>query len=263
MLLEINGLRAGYGGKEVLKGLDCALDAGEVLCIVGPNGCGKTTAFRTILGSLRPTAGSVLLDGQPLDALPARLRAKRVAYIPQNHTPVFGFTVQEVVLMGRTSHFAAWQTPGRADRRAALDALEQMGLLALAGQSYLTLSGGQRQMVLIARAIAQAARLLIMDEPGASLDYANQQRLLDVVRALAARGYGVVMSTHNPEHPFAVAHKALLMEDGQAVAFGPPAAALTAQTLERAYGIPMDVLSATDRTGRTHTFCVPVQGGAP
>ena len=151
-----------------------------------------------------------------------------------------------------------YQSPRRIDRERAFEALERMGIENLAHTPYTAISGGQRQMVLIARAICQDAKLLVMDEPGASLDYANQQRLMDVIGELAEMGYWVVLSTHNPEHPFTVADRALLMQEGEAVAFGPPIEALCGERLGEVYGMEMDVVSVADRKGHLHTLCLPV-----
>lgn len=255
----MENLSGGYGNGDVVKGITCGADAGEVLCLVGPNGCGKTTLFRLILGFLTATGGSVRIGGVEVETLPPGELAKQVAYIPQYHMPVFSYTALEVVMMGRASHFSALQSPGRTDREAAFTALEKLNAVHLANQKYTALSGGQRQMVMIARALCQEARVLIMDEPGAGLDYANQQLLLDIVNELAGNGYCVVMSTHSPEHPAAVAGKVLLMCGGKAAAFGRAEEVIVPELLEGVYGIEMDVLTLRDRYGVQRTICLPVK----
>lgn len=259
MLLDVKDLRGGYGGGDVVKGVTFQADAGEIVFLAGPNGCGKTTLLRLLLGQLPASGGGILADGQDLRALSPRAMADLVSYIPQQHTPIFSYTALEVVLMGRSSRFSAFEAPRAADREAAFAALEQLGAASLANRSCLSLSGGQRQIVLIARAVCQNAKIFLMDEPAASLDYANQQLLLDTAAELARRGRCVVMSTHSPEHPFSVGHKVLLMREGRAAAFGPPKAVITARTLEEVYGVEMDVLTVEDRYGASRTVCLPVR----
>ena len=259
MLLEIQDLYGGYGGRDVVRGVSCQADAGDILCLLGPNGCGKTTLFRLVLGALPIRRGSVRIYGRDVAPLPPRALANLAAYIPQSHRPVFAYTVLEVVTMGRASHFSAFEAPGTVDRDAAFAALEKLHAAHLANRNYAALSGGQRQLVLIARAICQNARVFLMDEPAASLDYANHQLLMDVVRELAGQGYCVLLSTHGPEDPVSVADKALLLREGQAVAFGKAKEVITPQALEAVYGMEMDVLTVHDRYGAERTICLPVK----
>ncbi|MDR0469586.1 MAG: ABC transporter ATP-binding protein [Peptococcaceae bacterium] len=259
MLLEIENLSGGYGGVDVVQSVSCSASEGEILCLVGPNGCGKTTLFRLILGMIPMTGGSIRIDDKDIKALSQKGLARLIAYIPQQHTPIFTYTVLEIVLMGRASHFSAFETPRSIDRESAFLALEKLGVEHLANRKYTSLSGGQRQMVLIARAICQSAKIFIMDEPGASLDYANQQRLMDVVTDLAEKGYCVVMSTHSPEHPLSVGHKAILMSGGRVAAFGKPPDVITSENLWEIYGVEMDVISVEDRYGVKRTICLPVR----
>lgn len=259
MLLELRQVSGGYGDGDVVKGVSCGGERGEVLCLVGPNGCGKTTLFRLLLGSLPLSGGEIRIDGRDTKALSPREMANLIAYIPQYHTPIFAYTALDIVMMGRASHFPAFEAPRAPDRRAALEALEKVHALELAGRSYTALSGGQRQLILIARAICQAAKVFVMDEPASNLDYANHQLLMEVISGLADCGYCVVLSTHSPEHPFAVGSKALLMKEGRAVGFGPPKQVITPESLGEVYGIEMDVVTVRDRFGREHTLCLPVK----
>lgn len=263
MLLEVEQVRGGYGGGDVVKGVTCCADAGDVLCLVGPNGCGKTTLFRLLLGILPSSGGCVRLDGRDARTFSPRELASRIAYIPQSHTPIFSYTVLDVVLMGRAAHFSAFSSPKAADREAAFAALEKLNAAHLANKPYTALSGGQRQLILIARAICQSAKIFVLDEPAANLDYANHQLLMEVVADLARNGYCIVMSTHSPEHPASVGTKVLLMRGGQAAAFGTPEEVITPEHLEAVYGIEIDVVTVYDRHGSKRTLCLPVKQPAP
>lgn len=259
MLLEINNIYGGYGSGDIIKGVSCCADHADVLCLVGPNGCGKTTLFRLILGSLPISKGSITIDGRDTKNLSPKELANLIAYIPQYHSPVFAYTVLDVVIMGRASHFSAFEMPKAVDREAAFAALEKVNALHLANKKYTALSGGQRQLILIARAICQSAKIFVMDEPAANLDYANHQLLMEVIADLAKHGYCVVMSTHSPEHPFSVGSKVLLMKAGSVAGFGPPKEIITSENLQSVYGIEMDVVTVHDRYGMERTICLPVK----
>ena len=258
MLLRIENVFGGYGNGDVLKGISCNADYGDVLCLLGPNGCGKTTLFRMMLGTLPVTDGKIVIDGKNIHDFTTKALANMIAYIPQYHSPVFAYTVLDVVIMGRASHFSAFETPKEPDREAAFSALEKVNALHLANKKYTSLSGGQRQLVLIARAICQSAKIFIMDEPAANLDYANHQLLMNVISGLAHQGYCIIMSTHSPEHPFSVGTKVLLMKTGKVVGFGTPKEVITSETLQSVYDIEMDVITAHDRYGCERTICLPV-----
>lgn len=259
MKIEAHELSIGYNGKALGTGLSLEVGPGQVLCLLGPNGCGKTTLFKTLLGLLPAIAGEVVLDGQRLDKLSRREIARRMAYVPQAHVPPFPYQVKEVVLMGRIARASPFSAPSPADRAAARAALCRLGIENLADADYSRLSGGQRQMVMIARALAQAAPALIMDEPTASLDFGNQTRVLARIRELARAGeHSVVLSTHDPDQAFALAASVVLMHEGRILASGGPDAVLTAANLSRVYGVEVRV----EQTGSGRRVCLPAERAA-
>jgi len=239
--LEASGLGYGYPGRPVGRGLDLRLAAGEVLCVLGPNGGGKTTLFRTLLGLLPAQEGEVRLDGAPLAALPRAGVARRLGYVPQGHVAHFAFTVRDAVLMGRTAHIGLFAAPGAADREAADAAIRTLAIEALAERFVTELSGGERQLTMIARALAQGARVLVLDEPTASLDFGNQVRVLREIRRLAAEGYAVVFSSHDPGQAFLAAGHVLLLARGAALRHGTPEEVITPENLRAVYGVEVRV----------------------
>jgi iron complex transport system ATP-binding protein len=253
MRLEARALGFGYPGKPVGRNVSFSLGAGEVLCLLGPNGSGKTTLFKTLLGLLPAQAGEVLIDATPLRRFARAEVATRIAYVPQAHVAHFPYTVLDMVTMGRTAHLGPFARPGAHDHAAAFDALKTLGIADLADADYTRISGGQRQLALIARALAQAAPLIVMDEPTASLDFGNQALVLREIRALAAQGYGIVLSTHDPDHAFACASAVALLHGGGLVATGSPSEVLSPARLEAVYGLPV----AVEHLAGGHTVCVP------
>jgi iron complex transport system ATP-binding protein len=246
------GLSIGYRERVVGRGLDVHLEQGEVLALLGPNGSGKTTLLKTLLGILPPLAGTALIDGQPIAAFSAPQRARRIAYVPQSHVPTFGFTVETVVLMGRTAHGGLLRAPFAADRLVAAGALARFGITALKERPYTMISGGERQLVLLARALAQEPQFIVLDEPTASLDFGNQGKVMREIRALAASGHGVLFTTHDPNHALRAADRAFLIRNGQCVAEGGVRDVLTRARLEDLYGAPVEML--TDATTGTTAF---------
>lgn len=244
-LLEVRGLAFGYPHHPVGRDVALRLEPGEVLALLGPNGSGKTTLFRTILGSLPPLAGMIVVAGEPLASWSRPRLARLLAYVPQAHAGLFAFSVLEVVLMGRTAHMPRFGVPSRRDREVALGALDGLGVAALAPRVYTELSGGERQLVLVARALAQEPQLLVMDEPTASLDFGNQIRVLDAIAALGRRGIAVLMSTHHPDHARRVADRVALLERGRLVREGAPEALLSVAELARLYGVDPERIASS------------------
>lgn len=237
--LSAHGLACGYGERTVLEGVSFDLAAGQVMAILGSNGVGKTTLFKTLLGFLRPLAGSVFVKGRDTGTWTRREFARQVAYIPQLHTPSFSFSVRDVVLMGRTPHLPGLASPSAADERVADEVIGQLGVAHLARRDYSSLSGGERQMVLIARALAQKPCILVMDEPCASLDFGNQALLLEQVIDLARQGMAVVMTTHDPNHALLLGSDVLCLGQDGFLTQGRAREVLDAPLLSALYGVPV------------------------
>ena len=210
----------------LFRNLAFTVEAGEILSILGPNARGKTTLLKCLSGLLAPREGAVSC-------------APGIGYVPQDHGAGPSFSVAEMVLMGRTRHLRAYQTPRSEDHEAADAAMERVGVRAWAHRGYSELSGGQRQLVLIARAVASGCELLILDEPASALDLNNQSRVLGVLSGLAADGMGVIMTTHHPDHALHVSRNALLFVGSHDVRWGPTEDLLTGPALSEVYGLPI------------------------
>jgi iron complex transport system ATP-binding protein len=243
MILSGRDLTIGYPDHTVGSGLDVSLATGEVLALLGPNGGGKTTLLKTLLGLLPPKAGGVRLGQRDLGAYSIRERARMIAYVPQVHVGTFAFTVETVVLMGRSAHGNLFSAPSSHDRAVAMNALERFGIARLAQRPYTQISGGERQLALLARALAQEPQFIVLDEPTASLDFGNQGKVMREIKALAAAGHGVLFTTHDPNHALRAADRAYLLRGGQKLADGPVAQVLEQARLEELYGSPVERLS--------------------
>lgn len=241
MKLCIQHLAFSYKKQTVLKDVDFCLESGSYVFVLGRNGAGKSTLFKCILGILKGYKGKILLDGNNIRTLPGRELASLIAYIPQQHAEAFPFSVLDMVLMGTTAAFSPLSIPGKQQKETAQKAMKLVGIENLATHSYAHLSGGEQQLVLIARAIAQNARILIMDEPCANLDYGNQIHIMEELKQLSREGYLIIQSTHNPEHAFLFADQVLVLENGQTDSFGPPDQVLTSRLLESIYEIPVSL----------------------
>ncbi|MEZ0310630.1 MAG: ABC transporter ATP-binding protein [Myxococcota bacterium] len=243
-MLATEHLAFGYGNRRVGEDVSLGVAPGEIACLLGPNGSGKTTLFKTLLGLLPPLGGTIHIDGADATNWTPQARARSVAYVPQAAATSFAYTVREIVLMGRAPHLPVFAVPSKTDHEKAESALARVGIAALGARVATELSGGERQLVLIARALVQECRTMIMDEPTASLDLGNRVRVLSQLRRLASEGVSAIIATHEPDHALAIADHAFLLSQGRLVGSGKPADVITTESLSRLYGVTVDVIES-------------------
>jgi iron complex transport system ATP-binding protein len=258
--LQARALAFGFRDRRVGEALDVTLAEGAVTCLLGPNGSGKTTLLRTLLGVLEPLAGQVTLDERDLRDFSDRERALRLAYVPQASESYFDFSVREMVEMGRSAHRGVFARPSARDRTASDEALERLGIAHLAERPIQQVSGGERQLALIARALATEAPMLLMDEPTANLDFANQSRVLEQIARLREGGHAVIFTTHHPDHALRIADHALLLRAGRLLASGPTASCVNSENLSALYGQWIEVLEVASGPRPPVRVCV-ARGG--
>ncbi|MBS5450055.1 MAG: ABC transporter ATP-binding protein [Coriobacteriia bacterium] len=259
MRLEVRDASCGHDKKHpTLTHVSFEVESGQVCCVLGPNGVGKSTLFQSVLGLLPLLSGQVLIDGQDVARWsPARM-AGQIAYVSQSHKPPFPYQVKDVVMMGRTALMGPTGTPRLEDWNAVDNALEDLGITHLRDKAYTDISGGELQMVMIARALAQKPRMLVLDEPTAALDYGNVVRVIGKVRELAAKGYAVVMTTHSPDHAFMCNSKVLLLQRDAPQVFGDAVNVITERNMRSAYGIGVRVVEFLNPGDTVVRMCAPV-----
>lgn len=253
-MIKVNDLSFSYGSNEVLRGISFEAAPGEFLCILGHNGAGKSTLFKCMLGILKGYSGTVTVDGEDLSSMKPAEKARLVAYIPQAANPAFSYSVTDMVLMGTTAGLSGRTSPGAAEKATAASALERMGIEHLAGRSYAEISGGEQQLVLIARALAQGAKILIMDEPTSSLDYGNQMRVQQQLRELINDDYTMIQSIHDPEQAYLFADRVICIKDGRIHSQGRPADVLDDALIRELYDIEVEMIRSRDDRAR---FFIP------
>ncbi len=252
-LLRAENIAFSYGDIPILDNVSFKVAKGELVSVLGPNGCGKTTLLKVLLGLHAPKRGRILLNGVDIRNINGKRLAGQVAYVPQAHTASFAYPVRDVVMMGRMPHKRFLSPFSKEDANAADAALEKTGILHLRDKCYTRISGGERQLTLIARALAQGARTFILDEPLNGLDYGNQLKLLEQLHDLCGEGYTFVKSTHFPDHAFWVSDHVVMLKNGLVHTDGSPKDVITQKTLYELYGAEVLVLPYR----RDFRICVP------
>lgn len=257
MKFEVAKLYCGYTADFNVEAVSFGIETGDFLCLLGPNGSGKTALLKTLAGLLPIRKGYFGIDDHNMRNISGRQRTALTAYVPQSHAPVFTFSVLDVVVTGRAGRWSLWSGPQDADWEAAWDALRVIGMPDFAERPYTQLSGGERQMILIARALAQGASFLILDEPASSLDFGNQVRLLHLLQKLSREGKGIIMTSHHPDHAMRYASHVATIRDQQFLWLGDPSRALDADRLESIYKIPFVVEHLSTGSSGNIPVCIP------
>ena len=241
-MIDVTGLSFGYSNRsQVLKDVSFKAGRGEIINILGPNGCGKSTLIKTILGFLKVERGMVKIKGHDIRDLSRHEMADMLSYVPQHHAGVFSYSVLDLVLMGRYTT-SPWHSYSDEDYESAYTALDRVRMRKHAERAYLHLSGGERQLILIARALAQKAEYFIMDEPVSGLDYGNQFMLLQVIKELSEEGLSFILTTHHPEHAVFLGGRSLLIKEGKVMGDGESYDVITTNCICNLYNMPRELV---------------------
>lgn len=246
-------LHFSYQKHRVLRGVTMDIKEGSIVSLLGANGTGKSTLMKLLLGLLQPRHGEVILKDRALQSYTMKERASHISYVPQSTHVAFAFSVLDMVMMGRIAYESWLQQPSALDERYAYEAMEKLGITALAKRVYQTLSGGEKQMVLIARSLAQGAKILVMDEPISGLDYGNQLRLLECILALSHEGYTFLKSTHFPEHALMLGGETYALKEGRVLAHGATHEVVTEELINELYNTHITV----KKTACGYPVCIP------
>lgn len=255
MSIQVQNLNFSYENRTILDGVSFQVDSGDVLAVLGPNGVGKTTLFRCILGIQTKYQGSIRINQREAKRFSAKDLSREVAYIPQVQKNSFHFSVLDMVLMGTTAQMSLYQQPGEQQMKQAQEALARFGIEYLKTRDFEQLSGGESQLTLLARAVVQGAKILVLDEPTASLDYGNAIRVMEEVRQLAKQGFTIVLSTHDPNQALSYANKVLALYEGRVASFGNTDQVLQPALLERLYQISVRFETLGEENLRV---CIPL-----
>ncbi len=256
-MIRIKNMVCGYGRKKILSDVNLEIEPGKLTCLLGKNGVGKTTLFKTILGFLPPLEGEILLGDKPLKKHSPKELAKMISYVPQAHGTPFPFSVFDVVLMGQFAYSGnLLSMPGKKNRDIAMECIQTLGIEKMKDKAFSKLSGGEKQMVLIARAMAQQPRFIAMDEPTSNLDLGNQVKVMQVAQLLRDKGYGVIMNTHNPDQALNYADCAVLLKDGKIKCSGHPDKIMVADQISEIYSTRVELFTTSTEDGSKRRVCV-------
>ena len=256
MKIEVRNLGYKYPKTRhfILRNINFILDQGDIVSILGPNGAGKTTLLNCLVNLLTVTEGSIYLDEKPVSKVSRKEIAKKIGYVPQFHDAIYAYTVLEFVTMGRTPYINVLTSPSKKDTALAYEAIIAMGIEHLTHKNYIHLSGGEKQQVMLARTLAQNPAVIMLDEPTNHLDYGNQIRTLGMLKELSAKGYTIIMTTHNPDHALMMDGRAAIVDFKQVFHFGSNKEILTEKTLKSIYRLDLELL---ELQGKGRTVCLP------
>jgi iron complex transport system ATP-binding protein len=256
-LVTIHNLAFSYDGDithAVFRDVAFSVGPGDVFCLLGPNGTGKSTLLKCVSNVLQGWQGSILFDEREISRMKPSDVAKGIGYVPQNQVSTFPFLVKDIVVMGRAPHLSVFSSPNKKDRTIAYGAMKTVGILSLSDRPCTTLSGGEWQLTLIARALAQEPRIMVLDEPTSHLDLGNQVKILRVVKELAETGLAIIMASHFPDHAFLVSSEVAILNRGHIEQKGIPEKVITDENLKDTYGVEVKVLYIGEGVDRKACF---------
>ena len=256
MRLEVKDLSFSYGDNKVLDNVSFSSSGGEAIAVLGPNGVGKSTFFKCILGFLPIRKGKIEIEGKDISIMKGKELSKYIAYIPQSSNPVFNHTVLDSVAMGMNNQIGLFSAPGEKEREKAAAALDRLGILKLKDRGCLNISGGERQLMLIARAMVQDARIIVMDEPTSSLDYGNSYRVMETIMSLSKDGYTILFSTHDPDAAMRYSDRVIAFYKGEIIRDGKPSTVLNTDVLSTLYSINVAIRNVRVRE-KEYSVCIP------
>ena len=256
MRLEVKDLSFSYGDNKVLDNVSFSSSGGEAIAVLGPNGVGKSTFFKCILGFLPIRKGKIEIEGKDVSIMKGKELSKYIAYIPQSSSPVFNHTVLDSVAMGMNNQIGLFSAPGEKEREKAAAALDRLGILKLKDRGCLNISGGERQLMLIARAMVQDARIIVMDEPTSSLDYGNSYRVMETIMSLSKDGYTILFSTHDPDAAMRYSDRVIAFYKGEIIRDGKPSTVLNTDVLSTLYSINVAIRNVRVRE-KEYSVCIP------
>ena len=255
MKIEFRNVTCGYRNIDVLSGINISFETGKFWCILGSNGIGKTTLFKTLLGFIDIKKGEILVNNRNIKDIGSKERSGYHSYVPQAKNYSLQYSVLDTVLMGRANHIKRFAPPADIDYEISRKMLEKLGIDHLSDCMYSEISGGEQQLVLIARALAQEARFIIMDEPASNLDLENQKKILDVMRGLASKDVGIIMSSHSPDHAFYCNADVVLIKKDKTIIHGKANDIITSKNLKGGYGVDVKIVYGTDSCGNQIRAC--------